>query len=93
MNSPSAVQSRKPGTVRLFVKPFCGWCEEAIDWLDEHGIAYESLDVVRDPKANREMVELTGQTLAPCIEVDGEVLADFGTDQLERWLAERGYEI
>ena len=28
------------------------------------------------------MFELSGQTLAPTIEVDGEVLADFDTDQL-----------
>jgi hypothetical protein len=29
------------------------------------------------------MIALSGQTLAPVIEVDGEVLADFDTDQLE----------
>jgi len=37
------------------------------------------------------MFELTGQTLAPSIEVDGEVLADFGADELEEWWAARGY--
>lgn len=73
----------KPENVRLFIKPFCGWCHEAIDWLDERGITYEKLDVTTDRAARQEMLELTGQTLAPCIEVDGEVLADFDTDQLE----------
>lgn len=82
----------KPESVRLFVKPFCPWCEEAEEWLREHGIPFERLDVLRDPMAMREMVELTDQDLAPCIEVDGGVLADFGVDQLERWLSERGYE-
>ena len=82
----------KPTTVRLFVKPFCPWCDEAEEWLSDHEIKYEKLDVIRDPVAMREMVELTDQELAPCIEVDGEVLADFGVDQLERWLSERGYE-
>ncbi|MGV3774539.1 MAG: glutaredoxin family protein [Verrucomicrobiales bacterium] len=73
----------KPEKVRLFIKPFCGWCHEAIDWLDERGVEYEKLDVTTDRAARQEMLELTGQTLAPCIEVDGEVLADFDTDQLE----------
>lgn len=73
----------KPDKIRLFVKPFCGWCHEAKDWLDEHGLAYEELDVVTDRAAYQEMKELSGQTKAPVIEIDGEVLADFDSEQLE----------
>lgn len=72
-----------PRHVRLFIKPFCPWCHEAIDWLDARGIQYEKLDVTRDRAARQEMFELSGQTLAPTIDVDGEILADFDTDQLE----------
>ena len=76
----------KPKSVRLFVKPWCGWCEEAADWLEARGIAYQKLDVQAQPDARREMRELSGQGLAPVIEVDGEILADFDTDQLaEFW--------
>ncbi|HVR36475.1 MAG TPA: glutaredoxin family protein [Methylomirabilota bacterium] len=71
-----------PLSVRLFIKPYCGWCHEAMDWLNERGIAYETLDVTSDAAARREMIELSGQTLAPVIEVDGEILADFGVDEL-----------
>jgi monothiol glutaredoxin len=55
---------------------------EAKDWLDERGIKYAELDVIADGVARQEMRELTGQTKAPCIDVDGEILADFDTDQL-----------
>ena len=75
----------KPEKVRLFIKPFCGWCHEAKDWLDERGVGYEELDVISDRAAFKEMKELSGQTLAPVIEVDGEVLADFDTEQLEKF--------
>ncbi len=75
----------KAEKIRLFVKPYCGWCHEAKDWLDARGIKYEELDVISDAAARREMVALSGQTLAPVIDVDGEVLADFDTDQLERF--------
>jgi len=71
--------------IRLFIKPYCGWCDEAIDWLDDRGIKYETLDVIADPIARREMHRLSGQTLAPVIDVDGEILADFDTGQLERF--------
>ena len=72
----------KPKQVRLFIKPFCGWCHRAERWLDERGVDYETIDVMADETAYDEMMRLSGQELAPVIEVDGEILADFGPDQL-----------
>jgi glutaredoxin 3 len=79
----------KPEKVRLFIKPYCGWCDEAMDWLNERGVKYETLDVTTDPVARKEMFQLSGQTLAPVIEVDGEILADFGSEELEEFWASR----
>ena len=70
----------------MFVKPYCGWCHKATRWLDERGIQYEEIDVMADETAYDEMIRLSGQDLAPVIEVDGALLADFGPDQLaEFW--------
>lgn len=82
----------KPTVIRLFIKPGCPWCDEALEWFAQRGIRHETLDVVRDGAARAEMRSLTGQTLAPSLEVDGEVLADFGTDELEAWWTEHGFE-
>lgn len=71
--------------IRLFIKPYCPWCHKAIAWLDAHGVKYETLDVIADAEAFAEMREISGQTLAPVIDVDGEVLADFGPDELEKF--------
>jgi len=68
--------------IRLFIKPYCGWCHQAIHWLDEHDVQYETLDVVADGAAYEEMVRLSGQDLAPVLEVNGRVLADFGPEEL-----------
>jgi glutaredoxin 3 len=76
-----------PKNIRLFIKPWCGWCDEAIDWLEERNIPFEKLDVTNDRKAYQEMLELTGQTKAPCIDIDGEILADFDVGQLEKFWA------
>jgi len=81
----------KPTNVRLFVKTFCGWCDEAREWLDAHGIQYTELNVSTDAVARKEMFELTHQTLAPSIDVDGHILADFGADELEEFMKELGY--
>jgi monothiol glutaredoxin len=63
-----------------------------MQWLDRHGIQYEVLDVISDAKARKEMFQLSGQTLAPTIDVDGEILADFDTDQLEEFWRDLGLE-
>ena len=68
--------------IRLFIKPYCGWCDAAEKWLDAHGIEFETLDVIADKKAYDEMVNLSGQSLAPVIDVDGKILADFGPEEL-----------
>ena len=72
----------QPQKVRLFIKPFCGWCGRAMDWLDDHRIKYEVLDVIADENAYDEMYRLSGQTMAPVIDVDGRILADFGAREL-----------
>jgi glutaredoxin len=83
--------SMKPREVRLFIKSFCPWCHKAMRWLDQRGIAYQLLDIIEEPKAMQEMIAISGQNLAPVIEVDGKVLADFGPDELEEWWHEEQF--
>ena len=71
--------------IRLFIKPYCGWCHKAQRWLDERSLKYETLDVIADREAMTEMVKLSGQTLAPVIDVDGQILADFGPEELAKF--------
>ena len=82
----------KSKIIRLFIKPYCGWCEQAKDWLDERGIAYDEIDVIADRAAFEEMRLLSGQTLAPVIDVDGEILADFGADELAEWWEKKKFD-
>lgn len=78
--------AQKFKSVRLFVKPWCGWCRQAARWLDSHGIRYETIDVLANPTADQEMRRLSGQSLTPVVDVDGRILADFDTQQLaEFW--------
>lgn len=72
-------------SIRLFVKPYCPWCHKAQHWLDARGIKYELLDVISDSQAMTEMVNLSGQRYAPVIDVHGEILADFGPEELEKF--------
>ena len=76
----------------MFIKSYCGWCHEAIDWLKSRQIHFEPLEVISDPCAMMELRELTGRTMTPSIEVNGEVLADFDVDELEHWWRAKGFD-
>jgi arsenate reductase len=75
----------KPNPIRLFIKPYCGWCHKASRWLDDHDVDYETVDVIANAAAFDEMVRLSGQELAPVLVVKGQVLADFGPEELEKF--------
>ena len=82
-----------PKIIRLFVKPWCPWCIEAESWFKARGWEYDRLNVTDDHSARLEMQELTGQTLAPSAEIDGHVIPDFDTGQLEHFLKQNGYDV
>lgn len=73
----------------LYVKTGCPWCEEVLDFLDERRLPYRKVVVSGNPDAMREMVALSGQGKAPTMDWDGEVLADFGVDELIPFLKAR----
>lgn len=78
--------------IRLFIKPYCGWCHKAIRWLEDHDVDYETVDVIADDAAFDEMVKLSGQELAPVLVVNGQVLADFGPEELERFWSQLSHK-
>jgi glutaredoxin len=77
-------------TPTLYVKTGCPWCEEVLDYLDDQNIDYDKVVVSDDPEAMDEMVELSGQSKAPTMDWDGDVLADFGVDELVPFLRSKG---
>lgn len=70
----------------LYVKSGCPYCEEAVAFLDEHGVQYEQKEVRSDARAFEEMRSKSGQTKAPTLDWNGKVLADFGVEELVPFL-------
>lgn len=78
--------------LNLYVKPGCPWCIDAIDWLQERGYPFREINVFGDREAYREMIRISGQSLAPTLEVEGKVLPDFDVTQLELFLKRHNIE-
>ncbi|MEO5916753.1 MAG: glutaredoxin family protein [Luteolibacter sp.] len=74
----------------LYIKPGCPWCDEVVDYLHRKKIEVETIAVSGNRAAMEEMVNLSGQSKAPTMDWHGEVLADFGVDELIPFLKSHG---
>ena len=70
----------------LYVKEGCPWCEAAESELHKIGVKYELREVRSNPAYFNEMKEISGQSKAPVLDIDGRILADFGIEQLPSFL-------
>ena len=76
----------------LYSRDMCSWCMDAKDYLSERGYQFTVIDVGRDRAAYDEMAKLSNQTSVPVLAAGDEVLVNFDTDQLEKFLNEHGIE-
>jgi len=55
----------------------CSFCSNAKALLNQRGIAFEEVNLSKDPAGRAQLVERTGMMSFPQIVVDGEVLGGF----------------
>lgn len=72
--------------VIIYTTPTCVYCEMTKRLFKEHNIKYSEIDVSKDHKAAREMVEKSGQLGVPVIEIDGQIIIGFNKSALIRAL-------
>lgn len=73
----------------LYIKSGCPWCDDAEAWMQARGISYQAIDVLSDAPSFAAMRKLSGQSKAPVlVSEDGRVLADFGVEELPRFLGQ-----
>lgn len=69
-----------------YLKPQCGWSMGVRAIMKKYGLDYEDRDIINNPDQYAEMVEKSGQSLSPCVEIDGTMLADVSGDEVESYL-------
>lgn len=72
--------------VRLFSTPTCPFCVALKNFLEEHDIQFEELDVAEDEIAQKEMIKKSGQMGVPVIEIDGQIVVGFDQGKIKRLL-------
>ena len=72
--------------VKVYSTPTCPWCMKAKEFLKENHIKYAEANVADDEKELKEMIEKSGQTGVPVIDVGGTILLGFDKNALKRAL-------
>ncbi|MGB6222275.1 glutaredoxin family protein [Haloferula sp.] len=74
----------------LYIKPGCPWCDDVVAFMKKQDIEHDTVIVSGNHEAMQQMITLSGQSKAPTMNWEGEVLADFGVEELVPFLKERG---
>ncbi len=69
-----------------YMKPACGWSNGVRAVLRKYDLPFEDRDIINDPAQRQEMIEKSGQMLQPCLDINGQMLADVSGDEVEAWL-------
>ncbi|HOE15318.1 MAG TPA: glutaredoxin family protein [Candidatus Paceibacterota bacterium] len=69
----------------LYTAPGCPWCHVAKNFLDEHHIEYIEKDV-SNPNYATELIQKTGQTSIPVLDIDGQIVRGFDKEKIQELL-------
>ena len=63
--------------VTVYTTEPCGYCRTAKALLDKRGVAYEEINLSRDPAGRAELVERTGMMTFPQVIIDGKPIGGY----------------
>jgi len=72
--------------IKVFSTPFCIYCVSLKQFLKEHNIEFEEVDVSKDKVAQEEMIKKSGQMGVPVVEIDGEIIVGFDKNKISELL-------
>ena len=73
-------------TVKVYSTQSCPYCHKAKDFLKENNIKFEDIDVSKDENAAKEMIEKTGQSGVPVLDINGKLIIGFDKGAIKKAL-------
>jgi monothiol glutaredoxin len=69
-----------------YLKPHCGWSKGVRSVMRKYSLDFEDRDIINDPAQYAEMIQKSGQSLSPSVEINGVMLADVSGEEVENYL-------
>ena len=67
----------RAGVVTLYTTEPCGFCRQAKALLEQRGVDYDEVNLVKDPEGRSRLVALTGQMTFPQVVVGERAIGGF----------------
>lgn len=74
--------------IKIFTTQTCPYCHQLKDYLKTESIGFEEVDLTSDQKAAAALVQETGHTSVPQIQVDDQFIIGFDRGKLDELLKE-----
>ncbi len=74
--------------ITAYLKTSCGWSAGVRAVLGKYNLPFTEKDIIQNPAFRWEMETKSGQPLSPCVEINGEMLADVSGEEIENFLIE-----
>jgi glutaredoxin 3 len=84
---PTSGSSSSQPRITVFTSPSCHWCKVAKSYLNERGLTYREVDVIKDARGRQEMARMTGQYGVPVIRVGEHAMTGWDKAEFERLLS------
>lgn len=72
--------------VKIYSTPTCHFCHMAKEWMTEHDVPFQDINVAADRTAAMEMIQKTGQRGVPVIDIDGQIIIGFDLPAMKKAL-------
>ena len=72
--------------VKVFSTSVCPFCITLKEFLKQHNIEFEEIDVAKDEKGREEMITKSGQMGVLVIEINGEIVVGFNKEKITELL-------
>lgn len=74
--------------VKVYSTTWCGFCKMAKNYLKQLGVEYNDIDIEKDPVAGNEVVQKSGQTGVPVLDIGGSIIVGFDKPAIDKALAD-----
>jgi glutaredoxin-like YruB-family protein len=68
--------------VVVYTTSWCGWCRKTLAFLNQQGVAFENRDIEANEAWREELIEKTGGTSIPVVEIDGQIVRGYDPQRM-----------
>jgi len=72
--------------VKIYTTNICPYCKMAKEFLKSNNIKFEEISLENNPKAVKELIEKSGQTGVPVLDINGTIIVGFDIEKIKKAL-------